>query len=57
MKQNGTMKPRDESFKYQSRKIEAVRDGEHVVRHTIRKLSQYSGQDGQNLGDLSWACI
>lgn len=57
MNQNGTMKPRDESFKYQSRKIEAIRDGEHVVRHTIRKLSQYSGQDGQNLGDLSWACI
>lgn len=39
MKQNGTMKPSDESFKYQSRKIEAIRDGGHSGQ-TYHKKAQ-----------------
>lgn len=36
-------------------RLSELRDA--VLRHAIRKLSQYTGQDGQKLGDLSWACI
>lgn len=43
MKQNGTMKPSDGSFKYQSRKIEAIRAGEYSGQTCSKKAQSISG--------------
>lgn len=50
MKQNGTMKPSDEGFKYQSRKIEAIRTGEHSGQTCNKKAQSIFGAIGSEPG-------